>query len=46
MIVFGFIRIHLKGCIGMIIFKGLKFLLIVYILNRGILVQMKLDIHV
>jgi len=46
MIVFGFIKIHLKGCIGMIIFKGLKVLLIVYILNRGILAQMKLDVNV
>ena len=45
MIVLGCIEIHPKGCIGKIIVKGLRPLLITRFQIRGILVEMKLDIY-
>jgi hypothetical protein len=46
MIVLGYIKILLKGCIGKIILKRLRVLLISYFWIGRILVKVKLDVYV
>jgi hypothetical protein len=45
MIILGIIEIHPKGCTYKIIFKGMRVLLILYFLNRKILVYVKLYVY-
>jgi hypothetical protein len=46
MIIYGCIKIHLKGCVEWIVVIGFRVLLIVHYLIREILMKAILDVHV